>query len=144
MEKETKKILLAIDGSRNSERALLEASNLGEDSNAEIKILTAIKPLFLPYYGNVGILKRDNEALEKSKKRLLENSLEFFEDYPGKVKTVLRKGDPAEEILAEAEENDYHLIVMGSKGLGVFTRALLGSVSTKVLNHTETNVYIVK
>lgn len=144
MEKRKRKFLLAIDGSKNAERALLEAKSLAEHTEAELTILTTIKPLYLPYYGNAGLLKQDNERLEKSKKRLLENALEFFEDFPGKVETKLRKGDPGEEILAEAEEYDYDLIVMGSKGLGMFTRTLLGSVSSKVLNHTKTNVLIVK
>lgn len=144
MEKRTRRFLLAIDGSKNAERALLEARALATHSKAELTILTTVKPLFLPYYGNAALLKKDNEQLAKSKKRLLENALEFFEDYPIKVETKLRKGNPAEEILDEAEEFDYDLIIMGSKGLGMFSRALLGSVSSKVLNHTDTNVLIVK
>lgn len=144
MEKRTRRFLLAIDGSKNAERALLEARSLAAHTGAELTILTTVKPLFLPYYGNAALLKKDNEQLEKSKKGLLENALEFFEDFPIKVETKLRKGDPAEEILDEAEEFDYDLIVMGSKGLGMFSRALLGSVSSKVLNHTDTNVLIIK
>ena len=44
----------------------------------------------------------------------------------------------------EAKEGDYDLIVMGSRGQGAFSKALLGSVSKKVLNHAEKNVLIVK
>lgn len=144
MDEKTKKILVTIDGSKNAERALNEAKDQAECSDATVTILTIVKPLFLMYYGKAELLKQDNLELEKSKQDLLKKSLEIFEDYPGVVETKLRKGDPAEEILKETEEYDYDLIVMGSKGLGIFTRALLGSVSSKILNHTETNVLIVK
>ncbi|MGO1470886.1 MAG: universal stress protein, partial [Tissierella sp.] len=56
----------------------------------------------------------------------------------------LRRGDPADAIIKETEKEDYDLVVMGSRGLGTFSRAILGSVSNKVLNHVETNVLIVK
>lgn len=144
MEEKTKKILVTIDGSKNAERALDEAKEQGEYSDAILTILTVVKPLFLMHFGKSELLKQDNKKFEESRQDLLKKSLEIFEDYPGKVKTKLRRGDPAEEILKEMEEFEYDLIVMGSKGLGVFTRALLGSVSSKILNHTETNVLIVK
>lgn len=144
MDAKIKKILVAIDGSKNAERALIEAKEQAEHTEASLTLLTIMKPLFLPYYGKSEMSKRDREALENNKRELLNRSWELFEDYPGFVETKIRKGDPAEEILEEAEEGSYDLIVMGSKGLGVFPRALLGSVSNKVLNHTQTNVLIVK
>lgn len=144
MEKEAKKILVTTDGSKNAERALLKAKEEAECKNAIVTILAVVKPMFLTYYGKSEVLKKDSKAIEEGKKKLLKKSLELFEDYSGKVETKLRKGDPAEEILNEAEEYEHDLIIMGSKGLGVFAKALLGSVSTKVLNHTKTDVLIVK
>ena len=144
MDAESKKILVAIDGSKNAERALIKAKELGEYTEATITILTIIKPMFFPYYGKSEISKQDQKEIENNRKELLTRSLELFENYPGVLETKIRKGDPADEILEEAEEGEYGLIVMGSKGLGLFTRTLLGSVSNKVLNHTKTNVLIVK
>lgn len=144
MDAENKKILVAIDGSKNAERALLEAKEQAEYTEATVMILSIIKPIFLPYYGKTEMSKRDQENIKKSREELLKRSLELFEDYPGVVNTKIRHGDPADEILAEVDEGEYDLIIMGSKGLGLFTRTLLGSVSNKVLNHTENNVLIVK
>lgn len=144
MGKETKKILVTTDGSKNAERALIKAKKEAECSDATVTILAVVKPMFLTYYGKSEVLKKDSKAIEEGKQELLRKSLELFEDYSGKVETKLRKGDPAEEILNEAEEYKYDLIIMGSKGLGIFAKALLGSVSSKVLNHTETDVLIVK
>lgn len=144
METAIKKILVTIDGSKNAERALFEAKKQMDCSNAQVTILTVVKPLFLPYYGKSEILKQDTKAIEETKRELLKDSVEQLADVSGEVQTKMREGDPAEEIIAESEEFDYDLIIMGSKGLGVFARALLGSVSSKVLNHSKTNVLIVK
>lgn len=144
MEEKTEKILVATDGSKNSERAILEAKKYGECVVGEVTILTVMKPIAITYYGNISLSKIDNENIERSKQEILRKALEAFEDYPDGVSTKLRKGNPADEILEEAEEGAYDLIIIGSRGLGTFTRTILGSVSNKVLNHADTNVLIVK
>lgn len=144
MEEKAKKILVAVDGSKNSERAVIEAKKYAELITAEITLLTVIKPLATAYYGNMELSKVDSEKLESGKEAVLNNALKLFEGYNGEVHTKLRKGNPADEILKEAEDGEYDLIVMGSKGLGAFSRTILGSVSNKILNHTRTNVLIIK
>ncbi len=61
-----------------------------------------------------------------------------------RVETRYLKGDIAREILDCAKREQVDLIVMGSKNRGVFSRTLLGSVSNKVVNHSEVSVLIVK
>ncbi len=58
------------------------------------------------------------------------------------VTTVLRHGDPAEEILAYVDEQPVDLICMGARGRGRVTGALLGSVSTAVLHHSPVPVVV--
>lgn len=139
-----KNVLVAIDGSNNSMRALFAAKKQAAQTDSELTILTVIPPSFIPYFGKAGISQQDSKDLEIARQELLEKALEKLEDFEGEVQTKIRKGDPAEEVLEETETGKYDLIVMGSKGLGLFTRTLLGSVSNKVLNHTKTNVLIVK
>lgn len=143
MEEKKMKILVAIDGSKNSERALIEAKRLGECMAGDLTLITVMKPVNTTYYGNISLSKVDDENIEKKKQEILVSALEELEGYPGEVKTKLRKGNPADEILEEAEDG-YDLIVMGSRGLGAFTRTILGSVSNKILNHADTNVLTVK
>ncbi len=131
------KILVATDGSHNSERALLEAKKYAIHLGGKITILTIVDPLGYQ-------AKYVDEVLEKASKTVLKNSLKLFEDFEGQVDTKFRRGNSADEILKEAEEGDYDLIVIGSRGLGAFSKALLGSVSNKVLNHAKTNVLTVK
>ena len=70
--------------------------------------------------------------------------MKYFDDFEGKVNTLLKAGDPADVIIKEAEEGEYDILVMGSRGLGTFSRAMLGSVSNKVLNHVGINVLVVR
>ena len=140
-----KKILVATDGSDNSERALLEAKKYAEYSTADLTILSIIKPLGYTTLGYQAIsIDETNQTLEEIGESLLKESLALFENFKGKVNAKLRRGSPADEILNEAEEGDYDLIIMGSRGLGAFSRTILGSVSNKVLNHTRRNVLIIK
>ena len=62
----------------------------------------------------------------------------------GEVETCVRVGRASEEILKCAEEKDVDLIVIGSRGLGGFSRTLLGSVSDKVLNAAKVPVLVNK
>ncbi len=136
------KILVVTDGSENSARGLAEAKKHMEHSDARVTILTVIEDLEYAKLG-YGPMFMDNLS-ENQGEVILENSLNFFDDIKDRVNTKMRRGNPADEILKEAEEGDYELIVMGSRGLGTFSKALLGSVSKKVLNHAQTNVLIVK
>lgn len=138
------KILVAIDGSNNADRAVLEARRYAEFVDGEVTILTVMKPLSTTYYGNIELSKIDDENRENAKHKILNKALKNFEDYPNEVQTKLRKGNAADEILEEAEEGAYDLIIMGSRGLGAFSRTILGSVSNKVLNHTKISVLTVK
>ena len=68
----------------------------------------------------------------------------MFDGFQGKVTTRMEKGDPGDVIIEASEKEDYYLILMGSRGLGTFSKAILGSVSNKVVNHVTTNVLIVR
>ncbi len=58
------------------------------------------------------------------------------------VTTVLRHGDPAEQILSLLREQPFDALFMGARGRGRVTGALLGSVSTAVLHHSPVPVIV--
>ena len=60
------------------------------------------------------------------------------------ITTELRRGSTVTEIVAFADEMDADLIVIGSRGHGALTTALLGSISLGVLRHTTRPVLIVR
>lgn len=140
-----KNILVATDGSENSEKALLEAKKLAETLDSKVHIINVAQNIVEnPYMTAQYYDTKMNESLIESGKKILEESLKVFKDFKGEVNTISRIGNAGNEIIEEVEEGEYDLVIMGSRGLGAFSRALVGSVSHKVLNHVETNVLIVK
>ncbi len=136
-----KKILVPIDGSEHSLRALDKAKELGEFYKAEITLLTVI---YTGHYNYFELQKELISSEEEVGQKLLLEASKVLEDYPYGYKTTSKLGDVANEIITMAEEGNFDLIVMGSRGLGAFTRALLGGVSQKVVSHANTTVMIVK
>lgn len=60
------------------------------------------------------------------------------------VQEAVRLGKPADEILTVAKQHKADLIVTGAKGLGAISRMLLGSVSTRVVQHATCSVLVVR
>lgn len=140
-----KKILVTTDGSENAKRALLEAKKFATALDAEVDIINVMEYIVLSPYSTVKYpaMPVDKDSKEIGKK-ILEEALELFDDFEGKVNTRMEKGDPGDVIIEAADKEDYYLIFMGSRGLGTFSKAILGSVSNKVINHVNTNVLIVR
>ena len=140
-----KKILVATDGSENAKKALLKARTLAEALGAEVDILHVVKEIIInPYVPAKYYMLPTEDELKKLGKKIMENSLELFKDFDGKVNSICEVGEPADVIIDQAEKEDYDLLIMGSRGLSSFSRAMLGSVSQKVLNHVRASVLIVK
>ncbi|KAJ1565339.1 hypothetical protein HK096_003344 [Nowakowskiella sp. JEL0078] len=53
------------------------------------------------------------------------------------TRAIALRGDPREEIVKKAKELDATLLVIGSRGLGLFKRTMLGSVSDYVVHHAH-------
>lgn len=141
-----KKILVAVDGSENSKKAILKSKILAELNNSQVTLLNVVNDSMM---NNPYVTRRDHrEAISKAfveqGETVLERSLEIFGPYKGEIGTELKYGDPGRIIIEVAEGGDYDLVVMGSRGLNAISRAMLGSVSNKVLNHIHISVLIVK
>lgn len=145
MEEKRTKILVAVDGSDNSLRAVEKAKEYAEIFNGEIALITVLKPLVVGNYGYINPTELDDPTtFRQSGNAILEKAIEIFGDNRDQISRKISVGDPANEILREAKKGHYDLIIMGSRGLGLFSRSFLGSVSNKVLNHADNNVLIVK
>lgn len=140
-----KKILVPIDESIHSTKALKKAEEIARSMGSDITILNIFNPMIeartMP---EMGYYKEARENAINQSNKLLKDSLESLRDFKGNIDTLSRSGEPASEIISLAEEGKYDLIVMGSRGMGAFSRALLGSVSDKVIHHAKTTVMIVK
>ncbi|MDD2446160.1 MAG: universal stress protein [Tissierellia bacterium] len=145
-----KKILVPIDGSDASKRALDMAVGIAEKMDCIIKVINVIPPIVSQSsYSYSRTIDRTTleEAMKisnKSSKDMIEEALLPYKDFAGEISSTTIIGNPVEEIIREAEGEKYSLIVMGSRGLGAFSRTLLGSVSDKVVHLSEVSVLIAK
>ena len=71
----------------------------------------------------------------------VENLAKDSGDAPAEITVSVIRGDPAEELIKASRDAD--LLVVGSRGNGVFARLLIGSVSSKVTHHAAVPVVVV-
>jgi nucleotide-binding universal stress UspA family protein len=134
-------ILLAVDGSEEARLAASTAADLAEGTDSELQVVT-VGP-FVPTM--FAATEEEPARLAREARRTLDEQMEAIEAAGGRVaQTHLRLGGAAEEIVALAEDVGAGLIAMGSRGRGGIRRALMGSVSERVLHHAHCAVMIVR
>lgn len=138
------KILVPVDGSDNSLRAIEYAFFLIKKADSSV---TAIHVIENPPTVYVESQKLLNELLSKYRiesAKILDRCKQMAEKNGVKIETIIAEGDAASNITSYASKEGIDLIIIGSRGLGRFKEMVLGSVSNKVLHHTKSAVLIVK
>jgi nucleotide-binding universal stress UspA family protein len=136
------RILVAIDGSEGSERALAKALELGVVTGATLLALAVEGPLpaYAATIGEVEEVRREKDAFFE---RLIVHVRELAEQAGVPVELELRPGHAAELIVRCARERQADLIVLGQRGH--FLRDhLLGSIADRVAEHVDCPVMIVR
>lgn len=134
-----RRILVAVDGSADAEAALRHAVDLARDQNALMTLLTVAPPQPTP----VGASASAPPDLLSFHEKLLREATDSIPGDIG-VTTRLERGNPAETILRIAGEGEHDLVVMGSHGHSRVHRALLGSVSERVLKASKVPVLLMR
>ena len=134
-------ILLATDGSRESQLAATTAADLAKSTGSELHVVHVGE--FLPTV--LAQTEVEPAHLEREAQQLLDEQVRRIEEAGGTVKEAhLRLGRADEEIVDLAHSLDAGLIVMGSRGRGRIRRALMGSVSDSVVRHAPCPVTIIR
>lgn len=136
-----RRLLLATDLSRSSERAADEAIRLAVESGAQLLVLSVVDPGRLRLPEGIFLRRVDQERtrIEADVQRLVGRAR-----IAGVRATFLVwEGDPAEAILAAAEAEDADVIVLGSHGRGRLGRLVLGSVSARISEEAQCRVVVV-
>ncbi len=141
------RVLLATDGSEEAELALRTAVDLANGTGSELHVLTVGREYHpgydIPEYGSQ--LQEALRRLERQARELLDGQARKIEEARGKVAEAhLRMGRPDEQIVSVADEVGAGLLVVGSRGLGGLSRALMGSVSDSVVRHAHCPVLVVR
>jgi len=134
-----KTILVPVDGSDHSRKALEFACDLAKGQGGELRLLhvpqSPHKDTTLAFGGGSVALHASREELEKAGAKVLEAAKRAAQERGCDVAGAdVAPGDPAQAILDQAQEHGADMIVMGSRGVSDLAGLLLGSVSHKV-NH---------
>ncbi len=141
-------ILLATDGSDEAKLASQAATELSRETGSEVHLVYVL-PMPAQLIGHHLYSDEMRESLiggaERDAETFLKEQAEKVRSDGGKVaETHLRSGDPDKEILRAAEALGVGLIVIGSRGLGAISRALMGSVSDSVVKHAHCPVFVIR
>jgi nucleotide-binding universal stress UspA family protein len=138
-----KKILVAHDGSKISDKALKKAVEIAVGMGSTLTVLSVIPELYLTELSDID-RQRIVEALTNETKIAMEKVRVSLSGKPVETKTIIRQGHAAEKILETAQKMKVDLLVLGSHGRHGAKKFLLGSVSTKVVEHVACPVLVVK
>lgn len=133
-------ILVAIDFQEASIEALAVARDLGKRLGMEVVILhvyampVAVYPGFEPIYLS-GLPEEIAKAAKQTTEQLASSS--------GGLRSILRSGDPADEIIHAVEETKPAMVVLGTHGRKGLTHLLLGSVAERVVRMSPAPVLTV-
>ncbi len=150
METSLQTVIVCVDGSQPSWRALDYAKDLCEGFPVRTLIAAHVVPSasalggsYLPESGHVvpsNLLK----FLEEQADELAQSTRDALQDIDATLEVCVRRGNPGIEILRLAKERDADMILIGNRGLSGFASILLGSVSERVARNAKCSVLIVR
>lgn len=136
-----RKILVAYDGSPSAQNALTLAGQLAKEDKSWIKVLAVVPS----YEGDLDLIGVSNikEAITGPGERLLAEARKIAETENVHILTNLEQGEPYEQIVQVADEENCDLIIMGRRGTNNLERELMGSVTARVIGHTGKDVLVI-
>lgn len=145
-----KKILVAIDGSPQSDKAAEEAVRLAAGNQSQFKsIVYALLVLpnaptstytdFVP-----SAPMTETEKWNDLRQRIFYVVEKCAAELDIPLEMVVEYGDPAEKMIGFAKREEIDVIVIGSSGKGFIQRRIKGSISHTVASTAPCSVYIVR
>jgi nucleotide-binding universal stress UspA family protein len=147
-------IIVGVDGSHCSQRALEWGMNEAAIRHVPITVVTVHQPAagywgsVAPYPGDRARAKRARTELAQAEharaavREAVDKALAGLgDDRPVSVTIKAVSGNPGEEILSAVPDAD--MIVVGARGAGGFARLLMGSVSTHLTYHARCPVVVI-
>jgi nucleotide-binding universal stress UspA family protein len=137
-------IIVGVDGSGHSRRALEWAMHEAALRHLPLRIIT-VHPAIVGYYGGVVTSPQDLELTEQARAAVQAEADKVLAGldgpHPESVTVNSVHGFPVEELVNASKDAD--IIVLGSRGVGGFTRMLLGSTAGQVVQHAHCPVLII-
>jgi nucleotide-binding universal stress UspA family protein len=138
------KILVPVDGSDNSYKALEAALILSEKLGSNISVVNVMEQVPITHIESEKLLGELLEAYKKENQEILSKCSDIAHQKGITIKTVLLQGNPAPVILDYSKKENFDLVIMGSRGMGKFKELILGSVSSKIVHHSPCAIMIIR
>jgi len=138
-----KKILVGVDGSPESRRAVEQAIDLAAATGARMTIAHVVSPPAAlapdaPYF------ERWDFAVREQAGKLVEDVAALCRKGGIAVETATPVGNPGETLASMASQPDIDLVVVGHRGRGAISRVLLGSVADRVVQISPKSVLVAR
>ena len=140
-------IIVGVDGSEHSHRALLWAMREAAQRNAPLTVMTVCSPPARPatmtFWGLPTLPEGgfDSEHARRAVQEAADKAVSEISGSAPEVTVSVATGQPAEKLVTASRDAD--LLVVGSRGAGGFSRLLMGSVSSQVVHHAACPVVVV-
>ncbi|MEM3458838.1 MAG: universal stress protein [Candidatus Bathyarchaeia archaeon] len=152
------KILVPLDGSEHSLKALNVAIQIAKKFEAKLTLIhvysVTIRPIIMPEPTTLtppGVpimtpleISKVAEAAREVGNRILGDGEEKAKAEGIQVEKILAEGHVVQEIIRAAKEGNYDLIVIGARGISRVREMLLGSVTDGVIHHVSCPVLVIK
>lgn len=135
------KILVPLDGSKNSIRGLEKAISIARPLGATI---TGLHVINIPTTAALRFTPQQRKKEISYVESILSKALEKAKNNDVSFKARTETGDPAQKIVQAVKSGKYDLVVVGSRGRGTAKEMFLGSVSNHVLHKSSAPVMVVK
>ena len=140
-------ILVGVDGSDHSRRALSWAMREAAHHHVPLTVMTVrpapVRPATQIYWNIPDLPDKsfDPETARTALQQMVDEVAKDLGEAPPEVIVSVTTGDPAEELVRASLDAD--MLVVGSRGSGVFAKLLIGSVSSKVTHHAASPVVVI-
>ncbi len=139
--KDVSKLLVPLDGSKNSMRGLDMAIILAKQCNASI---TSVHSVHIQSHSSFRSANEDEERTDEYIKGVMEEAEQKVAKYGIEFDYKVMNGDIGYNIIKYAKENEFDMIIMGSRGRNAIKNMLFGSVTNSVLQSSKIPVLVVK
>lgn len=139
------KVLLTIDGSKSSERAVKHLIHWVKSSHPmDIHLLNVQPPIMSGEISLIATAKTVENLHHDKGEKTAESARALLDDAGIQYSFRIEFGSVAETIAQYARDNQCETIIMGTRGMGAMGNLILGSVSTKVIHLADAPVMLVK
>jgi nucleotide-binding universal stress UspA family protein len=136
-----RRILVAVDGSESSKNAFRQACRLALMDKSWLTVITTVPP-YEDLFQIPSVHEKVSRALREEGEKVLAGIAKIAKEEDAYIKTVLEEGTPFHAIVDTAEEGNYDLIVMGRHGTKPIERALVGSVTARVIGNSQRDILV--